>query len=64
MRKAYQNRDYTIDRFMRTYYPTKMEKKVTSEQYKADMILSDGRHIDKMNVFKERNENREGFRQV
>jgi hypothetical protein len=59
--EAYQNRDYTIDRFMRTYYPTKMEKKVTSEQYKADMILSDGRHIDKMNVFKERNENHEDF---
>lgn len=59
--KAYQNRDYTIDRFMRTYYPTKMEKKVTPEQYKADMILSDGRHIEKMNVFKERNENREDF---
>lgn len=58
---AYKEKKTTIADLMGKYYPTKMEKKVTPEQYKSDMTLSDGRQIEKMNVFKEKDENREDF---
>ena len=38
-----------------------MEKKVSPEEYKADNKLSDGRVIDKMNVYKETNEQSPDF---
>lgn len=59
--EAYQKKDTTVEHLMKTYYPSKMEKKITAEQYKSDMTLSDGRKIDKMNVFKEKDESREDF---
>ena len=59
--EAYKEKKVTIGDLMGKYYPTKMEKKVTPEQYKSDMTLSDGRQIEKMNVFKEKDENREDF---
>lgn len=46
---------------MQTYYPTKLMKQVPSEEYKAAMSLSDGRSIDKMNVYKEGNEQSQNF---
>ena len=59
--EAYKEKKVNIGDLMGKYYPTKMEKKVTPEQYKSDMTLSDGRQIEKMNVFKEKDENREDF---
>lgn len=50
-----------IEKLMQTYYPTKLLKKVSKEDYQSDIYLSDGRKIEKFNVFKERNENREDF---
>ena len=47
---AYQKRETTVEGLMQTYYPTKLAKKVTPEEYKADNKLSDGRIIDKMVV--------------
>lgn len=59
--EAYKAKKSSIPELMQHYYPTKVEKKVTPELYKADMTLSDGRQIEKMNVFKEKDENSQDF---
>ena len=56
---AYQKRETTVEGLMQTYYPSKLAKKVTPEEYKADNKLSDGRIIDKMVVYKEHDEQRQ-----
>ena len=56
---AYQKREIGVEALMQTYYPTKLAKKVTPEEYKADNKLSDGRVIDKMVVYKEHDEQRQ-----
>ena len=56
---AYQKREIGIETLMQTYYPTKLAKKVTPEEYKADNKLSDGRIIEKMVVYKEHDEHRQ-----
>lgn len=58
---AYQKREVTPQQLMKTYYPTKLQKKVTPEEYKADNKLSDGRVIDKMVVYKEHDEQRPDY---
>ena len=58
---AYQKREISVEQLMQTYYPSKMEKKVSPEEFKADNKLSDGRVIDKMNVYKENNEESPDF---
>ncbi len=55
---AYQKREIGVEALMQTYYPTKLAKKVTPEEYKADNKLSDGRVIEKMVVYKEHDEQR------
>lgn len=57
--KAYQERSTTVESLMQTYYPSKLAKKLTPEEYKADNKLSDGRVIDKMVVYKEHDEHRQ-----
>ncbi len=57
--KAYQERSTTVESLMQIYYPSKLAKKVTPEEYKADNKLSDGRVIDKMVVYKEHDEHRQ-----
>lgn len=59
--EAYRKKESSIEQLMKTYYPTKLEKKVSPEEYKADNKLSDGRVIDKMNVYKENNEQSPDF---
>ena len=56
---AYQKREIGVETLMQTYYPTKLAKKVTPEEYKADNKLSDGRVIEKMVVYKEHDEQRQ-----
>ena len=56
---AYQKREMGVEALMQTYYPTKLAKKVTPEEYKADNKLSDGRVIEKMVVYKEHDEQRQ-----
>ena len=56
---AYQKRETTIESLMQNYYPTKLQKKVTPEEFKADNKLSDGRVIDRMVVYKEHDESRD-----
>jgi ubiquitin len=56
---AYQKRETTIEALMQTYYPTKLQKKVTPEEFKADNKLSDGRVIDRMVIYKEHDESRD-----
>ena len=56
---AYQKREVGVEALMQTYYPSKLAKKVTPEEYKADNKLSDGRVIDKMVVYKEHDEHRQ-----
>ena len=58
---AYQKRETTVEGLMQTYYPTKLQKKVTPEEYKADNKLSDGRVIEKMVVYKEHDEQRPDY---
>lgn len=58
---SYQKREVTPQQLMETYYPTKLQKKVTPEEYKADNKLSDGRVIDKMVVYKEHDEQRPDY---
>ena len=59
--EACRKKESSIEQLMKTYYPTKLEKKVSPEEYKADNKLSDGRVIDKMNVYKENNEQSPDF---
>ncbi len=56
---AYQKREMGVEALMQTYYPSKLAKKVTPEEYKADNKLSDGRVIEKMVVYKEHDEQRQ-----
>ena len=56
---AYQKRETTIEALMQNYYPTKLQKKVTPEEFKADNKLSDGRVIDRMVIYKEYDESRD-----
>ena len=58
---AYQKREIGVEALMQTYYPTKLAKKVTPEEYKADNKLSDGRVIEKMVVYKEHDEQRPDY---
>lgn len=59
--EKYKARDYKVEDMMQKYYPTKLMKKVTPEEYKAANIISDGRKIDKMNVFKEKDTDRPDY---
>lgn len=58
---AYSKKERTVEQLMQTYYPTKLMKQIPAEEYKAAMTLSDGRTIDKMNVYKEGNEQSQHF---
>ena len=58
---AYSKKERTVEQLMQTYYPTKLMKQIPSEEYKAATILSDGRTIDKMNVYKEANQQSQNF---
>lgn len=58
---AYQKKELSVEQLMQHYYPTKLMKQVTPEDYKAAMTLSDGRAIDKMNVYKEKDEQSRNF---
>ena len=58
---AYQKKEISVEKMMEKYYPTKVAKQVTPEQFKADRQLSDGRTIDKMNVYKEKDETKQDF---
>ena len=56
---AYQKKESSIEQLMKTYYPSKVEKKVSKEDYVAANKLSDGRVIEKMNVYKEKDESKQ-----
>ena len=58
---AYQKREAKVEDMMQKYYPTKLAPKVSVEEYKAANILSDGRVIDKMTVYKEKDEQRADY---
>lgn len=58
---AYQKKELSVEQLMQHYYPTKLMKQIPVEEYKAAMTLSDGRTIDKMNVYKEANEQSQNF---
>lgn len=58
---AYQKREAKVENMMQKYYPTKLAPKVSAEEYKAANILSDGRVIDKMTVYKEKDEQRADY---
>ena len=48
---AYSKKELSVEQLMQNYYPTKLMKQIPTEEYKAANILSDGRVIDKMNVY-------------
>ena len=56
---AYQKKESSVEQLMKTYYPSKMEPKVSKEQYQAENKLSDGRVIDRINVYKEKDESKQ-----
>lgn len=58
---AYQNQEAKVEDMMRKFYPTKLAPKVSVEEYKAANILSDGRVIDKMTMYKEKDEQRADY---
>ena len=58
---AYTKKERTVEQLMQTYYPTKLMKQIPAEEYKAANVLSDGRTIDKMNVYRESNEQSQHF---
>lgn len=59
--EAYQKKETTVESLMQRYYPTKMAQKVSVEEYKAANQLSDGRTIDKLTVYKEKDEQRADY---
>lgn len=59
--EAYQKKETTVEALMQRYYPTKLAKQVSVEEYKAANRLSDGRTIDKMTVYKENDEQRADY---
>ena len=58
---AYSKKELSVEQLMQNYYPTKLMKQIPAEEYKAATTLSDGRVIDKMNVYKESNEQSQYF---
>ena len=46
---------------MQKYYPTKVVQKVSPEEYKTANILSDGRVIDKITVYKGKDKQRADY---
>ena len=58
---AYQKREAKVEDMMQKYYPTKLAPKVSVEEYKAANTISDGRIIDKMTVYKEKDEQRADY---
>ena len=58
---AYKNREISVEQLMQNYYPTKLLPKVSKEEYDAGNVLSDGRTVDKMNVYKEHDETKNDF---
>lgn len=58
---AYKNREISVEQLMQNYYPTKLLPKVSKEEYDAGNVLSDGRTVDKMNVYKEHDESKKDF---
>lgn len=58
---AYQKKEAKVEDMMQKYYPTKVAPKISPEEYKAANILSDGRVIDKMTVYKEKDEQRADY---
>lgn len=59
--EAYQAKTATIEGLMQKYYPTKLEAKVSPQDYKADNKLSDGREVARMFVYKENDAQRQDF---
>lgn len=59
--KAWQERNWKVEDLMQNYYPTKLQKKVSKEEYQAANKLSDGRAIEKMAVYKEHDEQKPDF---
>lgn len=58
---AYSKRELSVEQLMQNYYPTKLMKQIPAEEYKAANTLSDGRTIEKMNVYKESNDQSRNF---
>ena len=58
---AYKNREISVEQLMQNYYPTKLLPKVSKEEYAAGNVLSDGRTVDKLNVYKEHDETKNDF---
>lgn len=50
----YRDHKISIPELMQHYYPTKLEKKVTLEEYQNGTKLSDGRTVDKFSMFKDK----------
>lgn len=50
---AYQAKETSVKDLMERYYPTKMQQRLTPEEYKAGKQLSNGQTVDKFSVFKE-----------
>ena len=58
---AYSKKELSVEQLMQHYFPTKLMKQVSPEEYKAGNVLSDGRAIDKISVYKEGNEQSRDF---
>lgn len=58
---AYQRKETSVETLMQHYYPTKLQKQVPVEEYKAANMLSDGRLIERMTVYKEKDEQRADY---
>lgn len=58
---AYQAKETSVKELMERYYPTKMQKQLSPEEYKAGTKLSDGQTVEKFRVFKESVKEHEDF---
>lgn len=52
---AFSRKEITVPQLMERYYPTKLLPQLSPEEFKAGTVLSDGRKIDKFNVYREKN---------
>lgn len=58
---AYQSNGIIVKELMEHYYPAKMTQRLSPEEFKAGTQLSNGQNVEKFRVYKEANQEHDGF---
>lgn len=57
----FKDKNIGVKELMEKYYPTKLQKQLSPEEFKAGVILPNGQKIEKFNVYKEKDPQSEDF---